>query len=429
MNGRTRVPVSRRKRFLFGVLMGALTYLVVELISFAAISFLYGGWAAVQTLAGGDTGPDLFGTGFDYPDEIVHPYLGWVRQPSRNSAAPHPDAAVNDFGFVDRDLPIQTRAPEKVVIGVLGGSVAEQFATSASGSLIDELRKSPFFTGKDVVIVRLALSGYKQPQQLLAVNYLLTLGAQFDILINIDGYNEIVLPAVENVPNHVFAAFPRSWHLRVTTAGNLDAMRTIGRIALLKDQARSWAKLVQARPWCYSPTLNLAWRLYHANVRLALIREYHILNGQKRAEHDAAAAGPPQEFSSNADLYEHCAAIWMRSSLQLHHVCVANGIRYYHFLQPNQYVPGSKLITGQEMAKAWQPAHPGRKPVEAGYSVLVREGRHLTELGVAFTDLTLLFADHPEQTYSDWCCHLTERGNELMAQKIADAIRSSFPGE
>jgi hypothetical protein len=429
MIGRTRVPVSRRKRFLFGVLMGALTFLVVELISLAAMSHYYGGWAAVQTLAGGDTGPDLMGTGFDYPDEIVHPYLGWVRQPDPHTPAARSDTPVNDFGFRDRNQPLQTRSPDKVIIGILGGSVADQFATRASGNLIDELRQASFFTGKDLVIVNLALEGYKQPQQLLSVNYLLTLGAEFDILINIDGYNEIVLPVVENAPNHVFAGFPRSWHLRVTEAGNLEVMRTIGRIAYLKDQARSWAERVRGRPWCYSPTLNLAWRLYHANIRLELFREYSILNRLKHDERDAAASGPPEEFSGDAELYEHCAAIWMRSSLRLHQLCAANGVRYYHFLQPNQYVPGSKSMAGREMMEAWQPGHRGQTPVERGYPLLVRNGRNLADRGVSFTDLTRLFADHPEQTYGDWCCHLTARGNELMAQRIAEVIRNSLPGE
>jgi hypothetical protein len=425
MKARPRAPISSQKRLVFAALTGVFSVLAVELLSFVALSFIFGGWTAVQNTAAGDAGPDLLGAGFDYPDEIVHPYLGWVRQPQVRATADHSEF-VNSFGYSDREQPLRTRSPDKIIIGILGGSVAEQFAASASGSLIDELQKSAFFTGKDVSIVRLALSGYKQPQQLLTVNYLLAVGGEFDILINIDGYNEIVLPVVENVPNHVFAGFPRSWHLRVTEAGNLEVMRTIGRIAHLKDEARSCAEFVQARPWCYSPTVNLAWRLYHANVRRALIREYSVLGRLKNDEEDAAATGPPQGFSGDAEIYEHCASIWMRSSLQLHQLCAANGIRYYHFLQPNQYVSGSKPMEQQEKTDALNLGHRGRRPVEAGYPLLVREGRELTCQGVLFTDLTQLFADHPEPTYCDWCCHLNSRGNELMAQKIAEVIRDSY---
>src|SRR5262249_42680254 len=158
------------------------------------------------------------------------------------------------------ESPLQTRSHNKLIIGLVGGSLAEQFASSALEILANDLKESSYFAGKELVFVRLALSGYKQPQQLLAVNYLLTLGGQFDILINIDGYNEVVLPVVENAPNHVFAGFPRSWHLRVTEAGNLSIMRSIGRIAYLKDRAGYWSRVIQARPWRYSPAASLTWR-------------------------------------------------------------------------------------------------------------------------------------------------------------------------
>jgi hypothetical protein len=408
------------------MLLAGGTYLTVELISLCAISLAFGGWAAVESVAENDAGPDVMGTGFDFPEEIVHPYLGWVRSPQPEAREAAPDTEVNEYGFLGHDLPLQTRSPDKIIIGILGGSVAEQFSGKALMILEDELKKSADFKGKELIFVRLALSGYKQPQQLLTVNYLLSLGGHFDILINLDGYNEIVLPAVENVPNHVFIGFPRSWHLRVTEAGNLAVMRSIGRIAYLKDRARYWSSVVQARPWRYSAGVRLAWRLYRANFRAELSREYSILHELKYSDWNFGACGPALEFASDADRFEHCAQIWTRSSLQLSQLCAANRIRYFHFLQPNQYVSGSKFMSEKERHETWMVDHPGRLPVEAGYPVLVREGRRLVSQGVAFTDLTMLFADHPEQTYKDCCCHLNDRGNELLAQEIAEVIRSTI---
>lgn len=417
--------LSRKRRVLFWTLLLGGTYLTLELMSLGAISFFFGGWSSAQMAMEGAAGQDALATGFEYPDEIVHPYFGWVRRPKSTIAGPGREPPANDFGFTDREQPIQTRSPDQVIIGIVGGSVAQQFGSDASEVLKAELMKSADFDGKSVVFVQLSLSGYKQPQQLLIVNYLLTLGAQFDILINIDGYNEIVLPVVENADNHVFDAFPRSWNLRVTEVGNLAAMRAIGKIALLKDQTKAWAEVVRSRPWCYSATANLAWRVYHAHVRRLMFREYSDLHAIKHSEWDYAANGPPQRFADEAGLYEHCARIWMRSSLQLHQLCSANGIRYFHFLQPNQYVPGSKSMGADEKTAAWFPGDPGKKPVEKGYPLLIREGRSLTDQGVAFFDLTKLFADHPEATYKDPCCHLNDRGNELLAKVIADAIRRS----
>jgi hypothetical protein len=424
--GRTRVPLSRKKRLVFWLLLVAGTYLTVELISPGAIYFAFGGWSAVQRVAEHDAEPDAMGSGFDYPDEIVHPYLGWVRSPRPNAGEAVQDTAVNDYGFMGVESPLQTRSQDKVIIGILGGSLAEQFSSSALEILAGDLKKSPYFAGKELVFVRLALSGYKQPQQLLTFNYLLTLGGQFDLLINIDGYNEIVLPVVENAPNHVFAAFPRSWHLRVTEAGNLSVMRSIGRIDYLKDRAGHWSRIVQARPWRYSPAASLAWRLYRASLKAELLSENSNLHALKYGDWNFAACGPVQQFARNADRYEHCAGIWMRSSLQLHNLCVSSGIRYYHFLQPNQYVSGSESMTERERLATIMMSHPGRLPVEEGYPLLVREGRRLAGQGVSFTDLTMIFADHPEQTYNDLCCHLNGRGNELLAHKIAEVIRGTI---
>src|SRR5689334_8838643 len=187
-----RAPLSRKKRLVFWLLLVAGTYLIVELISHAALWLVFGGWSAAQSLAENDAEPDTMGSGFDYPDEIVHPYLGWVRAPRPDARDAAPETAVNDYGFMGDELPLQTRSPEKVIIGIVGGSLAEEFGSKALGILERELKKSADLKGKKLVFIRLALSGYKQPQQLLTVNYLLSLGAQFDILINIDGYNEIV---------------------------------------------------------------------------------------------------------------------------------------------------------------------------------------------------------------------------------------------
>jgi hypothetical protein len=416
-----RRPLSRSKRILFSAATFLGTYLIVECISYAAIHLWYCGWSAVQTAKEGAAGPDVLNTGFDYVAEVLHPYLGWVRRPS-GAGAPESGLPTNQFGFADFEVPLHLRSRDKVIIGILGGSVAEQFAAEGTGILRDEMQKSEACRGKEIVFVRLALSGYKQPQQLLAVNYLLALGAQFDILINIDGYNEIVLPAVENTPNHVFDAYPRSWHVRVSKAGDSETMALIGKIAFLKDQLKSSAKAAQTPPFCYSPTVNLAWRSYHENGKRSLYATFASVNELKIQGGNYAASGPAQSFSDSAAACEHAAQLWRSSSLQLHRQSVANDIRYYHFLQPNQYVPGSKTMGGEEMMDAWNPVHPGKEPVEKGYPFLIREGGHLLEQGVAFIDLTMLFVDRPEQIYKDRCCHVNRHGNELLARKIAEVV-------
>jgi hypothetical protein len=412
------MPLSRSKRLLFIGLTIVGTYLIVEAISYTAIYCVYRGQSDDPAIEKVVPLPDVTGKGLYYADEVVHPYLGWVRRPPASPEMAVPGHPVNDFGFADDDIPIQVRSPDKIIIGILGGSVAE----FASDTLEDELRNSGICGGKEPVFVRLALAGYKQPQQLMAVTYLLTLGGQFDILINLDGYNEVVLPAVENVPNRVFYSFPRSWQIRMSDATDLNTLRSVGRVTFLKERMQFWKGVVQTPPLCYSATVNLAWKIYQAHLTRLFYAQLETLNVEKSQNPDYRLTGPVQQFASTPVLYTRCARVWMRSSLQLHHLCVANGIRYFHFLQPNQYVPGSKIMGPQEIKEARHSAHAGKDSVEVGYPLLIREGQNLIEQGVAFTDLTMLFADHSEQTYLDACCHLNQRGNELMARKIADVL-------
>ena len=188
---------------------------------------------------------------------------------------------------------------------------------------------------------------------------------------------------------------------------------------------REWARAARTPPLCYSATVALAWRVHHDHAREAIFSSIRKLNELKIALADYAVSGPPQKFSNDEEIYEYCAQVWKRSSVQLHRLCEANGIRYYHFLQPNQYVPQSKAPNAREGANVWDQEDAGKIPVEKGYPHLIREGRNLTSAGVAFTDLTMIFIDHPEETYNDTCCHLNKHGNDLLTKKIAEVIRNS----
>ena len=108
----------------------------------------------------------------------------------------------------------------------------------------------------------------------------------------------------------------------------------------------------------------------------------------------------------------------------MHRLCEANGIRYYHFLQPNQYVPGSKILSADELRNAFDPHYPSRAVVVAGYPYLEAAGRELTAAGVHFYDLTEIFKAHPETIYFDTCCHVNRHGCELMANQIVDRMRA-----
>ena len=86
--------------------------------------------------------------------------------------------------------------------------------------------------------------------------------------------------------------------------------------------------------------------------------------------------GPAGSSPRREDLYRHLASLWKNSSIQLDNLCTANGIRYYHFLQPNLFLTGSKPLTESERHMATYRDDMYRPGVKEGYPLLIREGRH-----------------------------------------------------
>jgi hypothetical protein len=121
----------------------------------------------------------------------------------------------------------------------------------------------------------------------------------------------------------------------------------------------------------------------------------------------------------------YLADLWRRSSRAIHDLAAGAGVRYYHFLQPNQYVPASKPMGADETRDAVRPGAPYRRIVEAAYPLLRESGKTLAGGGVHFHDLTTIYAAHPEPLYVDACCHVNTRGNTIVADRIFDVIASS----
>jgi hypothetical protein len=142
----------------------------------------------------------------------------------------------------------------------------------------------------------------------------------------------------------------------------------------------------------------------------------------------AVARGPDFRFDDRPRMLAGAVALWARSSRQMHDLCAARGIAYHHFLQPNQYVEGSKPLSREEVAKAFDERSVFRPVVVDAYPLLRQAGRELAVQGVAFHDLTDLFEGVEETLYVDDCCHLNRRGNARLAAAVAAALAADGVG-
>lgn len=415
-----------RKRFVFWTITIAAVIVVCELLSAITLAVLYNA-AGSDATEGAETFSvsDIFAGKHNTHlnnKNVAHPYLGYVRDTKVTPITDFGRHTLAHHGFgTSKDVFVKDPESNEVVIGIFGGSVAGEMSAKAMDHLLKRLQSSSAFAGKKITHTTAALGGYKQPQQLLAYTYLLSQGAHFDIVINIDGFNEAVLPAQENVPKGVDPFFPRGWYF---LAHNLDTdvQTTVAKITLLKDFRSNLAAFFGHAPLRYSKTAEVVRKSIGTVLEKKIGHMQHSLLSVTDTADNFGASGPIREGTNNAQvLFPLLADMWVQSSIHMHQLSLANGAQYFHFLQPNQYVKGSKPMEQKERATALR--HEAYDVfVSLGYPLLQKESTRLEEAGVQFTDATGVFSDHTEPLYVDSCCHYSVEGYRILADTIADTI-------
>ncbi len=356
---------------------------------------------------------------------VLHPYLGFVREPVfPGTVGGIGNESMQAYGFTDAgDNLVRTPAQDEVVIGIFGGSFAEflSYDTKSMQIVADAVTSIPRYKGKKPVFSVAAMAGYKQPQQLMAYNYLLSLGAHFDVIITLDGFNEITLGLTENVPKNISSVYPRGWRQFSITSD--PATQTLS--YELADKRSLFSALMQSRPVRWSMIGRLFWIMVDASYeRRIIVGEMHPYKKETSIK-PYAMSGPVEVDTSVEAIQRLNADVWSRSTLQMSNLAKANGGESFHFLQPNQYVPNSKPIGNEEADIALKPEFiPYAKSVPTGYPLLQKAGEDLRKSGVHFEDLTYVFQSHPEPLYKDPCCHVSGAGYVIVANQIAEAVQS-----
>lgn len=421
---------SRRLGFAGLLLLGALLWF--EAMGAAALWWLQGeptGPAAVATqrralVEAPDSDGDWFRQRLRFEDAL-HPYLGYVADPDQHPTASLPGFSPEaiELGFPrNRSSLLAPREPDELVLLLVGGSVAHLIADAAAAELRSGLEGRGRFEGKRLRIVSAAMPGYKQPQQLMAVAWLLTLGAPIDLVVNLDGFNELVLPATEHARAGVFPLYPRGWKIRVDRLGS-TAQRLVALQAESQRDRTALATRFDSGLLSRGFTASAIWLALDRRAAHE-IADYDArlleLQGETRSSYQAR--GPSAEYATLRERYAALTGAWERSSLALRGMCTAQGIEYFHFLQPNQYADGGKPLTPDEQRTAWRADQPYREPVQRGYPLLEAAGARLRARGVHFNSLVRVFEGVEETLYIDDCCHFNVSGMQRVAEAITREI-------
>lgn len=311
----------------------------------------------------------------------------------------------------EADLPPPKRADE-FVLGIFGGSVADQLAWALQqhASEIAEFAELSRIVARPLRFENLAVTSGREPIQ---HNVLHLFHDRIDMAVFVDGFNEIssgILPFGRPGCEYVRPF----WESNNKTP--LDLMQPL--FTKTQDLTRL------ADSWIWAP-------LSYSGVFKAYLYTQGIRSKQWALDYLATMSTAPAVFSDGTDDEEIEA--WRNCIVLSVEYAASVNLPIAFFLQPNQYVEGSKpfsseertccLRSEQEMAKGWDRSF---ARVTRNYALMEQHIERLRADGVAAFSLSQVYKDVADTIYIDKCCHVNLKGNLIMARAIAGRLLERF---
>jgi hypothetical protein len=363
--------------------------------------------------------------------ERLHPFFGYVMKPGAFTN-PKLKLKVNKHGFFSLyQYPFVKSNKNQVIIGVFGGSVANNFAVDEyiNRRLSNKLKAYPEFANKEIIVLNFGNGGYKQPQQLLILNYFLALGQEFDLVINIDGFNEVALSNLNNKAQ-VEIGMPSVQHIQPLTglANNTlspEAMSSIVQINENKKQLKAGIDKLQTcqLALCHAVTSLQVKQLVN-NYQQAVVKYDSQVKQSNLDTANSSIVYIPKADSvfEDAAAFDKIASMWYKSSIGMNQILSSRKIKYFHFIQPNQYYPTKRAFTAKEKETAIDNKSPYIEGVKKGYPVLLSKVDDLQKARVNVFNAVNILDNTKETVYKDACCHYNSVGEEVLVNYVSRSI-------
>lgn len=332
---------------------------------------------------------------------VLHPYTG--------GEGSHDTGAVLEYF---RDL----ERPKDFSVLVLGGSFAASFSNEPR--FLERLREAPVLAGRRVKVLNYAHDAYKQPQQLMRLAYLFSLGYRPDAVINLDGFNEVALPQ-QGLPRGIHPVYPQyiRWGIGIEGIDQIGEREMQRRLSLFELSVRADELVAQSEAWGLHRS-SLLGGLCLSRMREINARRFELLQDddpEPTGEVDRQIQGPDFDPRPQAVL-EVSAKNWAESSISMAAMCEARGIPYLHVLQPTLHDEGAKAVSDAELAlplpnKGWL------RGARDGYPLLRKKAAAIEAAGVNFRDASRFFEHETRTIYID-ACHLNRTGNRLLVEPV-----------
>lgn len=358
--------------------------------------------------------------------ERFHPFFGFVQKPSGDF---RPGFKVNNYGFISPyDYPFKKTSKNQFVIGVFGGSVASNYSIFEIQNKIlpKYIKQLPAFKDREFVVLSFATGGYKQPQQLLILNYFLALGQEFDIVVNIDGFNEVALSNLNN-KNNIDLAMPSLQHiLPLTNLANnslsIKAMKATIRIQENKARINQGLESLQHCTFAACDALTSVYIQNLVNNYKADVIKFEKERTRQKDEGSVVYINTNQSVLPDSVAFDQMALNWAKSSIFMNKVLSASNVPYFQVLQPNQYYQTKRVFSAAEKEIAFNKDTPYAKAVEMGYPALFKKLPNLQKNGVDIFNGVNVFDNTKDAVYVDSCCHYNQAGEVVFSNYVGSSI-------
>ena len=358
--------------------------------------------------------------------ERFHPFFGFIQKPSADF---RPGFKVNNYGFISPyDYPFKKTKPNQFIIGVFGGSVASDYAIfQVQNKILPKyLKQLPRLKDQEFIILSFATGGYKQPQQLLILNYFLALGQELDMVVNIDGFNEVALSNLNN-KNQIDLAMPSLQHIQPLTnlANNslsIKAMKATVRIQENKAQINQALTTLQN---CTLAACDAFTSVYIQNLVNNYKTDVIKFEKERTKQQDGGSViyiNTNKSVLEDSVAFEQMAQNWAKSSIFMHKVLSASNVPYFQVLQPNQYYQTKRVFGEAEKQIAFHQETPYAKAVELGYPALFKKFPNLEKNNIDILNGVNVFDKTRDAVYMDSCCHYNQAGEVIFSDYVGSSI-------
>ena len=358
--------------------------------------------------------------------ERFHPFFGFIQKPGADF---RPGFKVNNYGFISPyDYPLKKTKKNQFFIGVFGGSVASGYAIfQVQNQVLPKyLKQLPGLKDKEFVILSFATGGYKQPQQLLILNYFLALGQELDMVVNIDGFNDVALSNLNN-KNQVDLAMPsiqHMWPLANFADNSLSTKAMEATLRIQENKSRINRGLSSLQN-CSLATCNAVTSVYvqHlVNNYKTDVLKFEEERTKEQKNDSVIYINTNKSVLQDSLAFEKMAWNWAKSSIFMHKVLSASNVPYFHVLQPNQYYQTKRVFGEAEKQIAFNKETPYAKSVQIGYPALFKKIPNLEKNNINILNAVNVFDKTKDAVYVDSCCHYNQAGKLIFSDYVGRSI-------